>query len=193
MSTNTIQDILCILTCNLLFGGELMDDGLLACFWRRTMLDYYRGFQPTCDRQRTAGHQLKILQLCMSRNPKIKLSRALHFLTEQIDHTQLWPWHKRLGDLSYKNLHLMSHSNSVAGMSKLPLISTVCGSCQNGRKARKSSPKYSCITRAKRVLETIQSDLCGPIIPASNGKAQYFTTLTYYFSRIYGCSFSKAS
>lgn len=34
MSTNTIQDILCVpgLTCNLLFVEELMDDGLLGVF-----------------------------------------------------------------------------------------------------------------------------------------------------------------
>ena len=114
----------------------------------------------------------------LSLNPKVNSSDAL--LTEQMNQAQVW--HRRLGHLSYKNLHYMTQNNSVAGTPKISLVATICKSCQKGRQARRSFPKKS-FTRGKRILEIIHSDLCDPITLMSSGKVRCFMTLTDDFLR----------
>ncbi|KAE8735550.1 Beta-galactosidase 8 isoform 1 [Hibiscus syriacus] len=92
-----------------------------------------------------------------------------------------WLWHLRFGHLNFGGLELLSKKEMV----KLPHINQpdqLCEGCLVGKQFRKSFPKES-ETRAKKPLELIHTDVCGPIKPSSLGNNNYFLLFIDDFSR----------
>lgn len=78
------------------------------------------------------------------------------------------------------------------GLPKLPLIATICESCQKGRQTQTSFPKKS-NSQAKQILKTIHSNLWGPINLILASKFRCFVTLTDDFSCKYCFSTSLSA
>lgn len=61
----------------------------------------------------------------------------------------------------------------VKGLPQIDLQEQLCEGCVVGKQNRDSFPKES-KWRAKKVLELVHTDICGPITPLSNGNKRYF-------------------
>ena len=93
-----------------------------------------------------------------------------------------WLWHLRFGHLNFGSLELLSKKNMVKGLPSINHPDQVCEGCLLGKQFRKSFPRES-DSRAKKPLELIHTDVCGPIKPSSFGKNNYFLLFIDDFSR----------
>lgn len=72
--------------------------------------------------------------------------------------------------------------NMVIGLPEFESPSELCEDCIVKKQHRDVFPKGTS-WRAKRVLELVHSDLCGPIKPMSNGGKRYFISFIDDFNR----------
>ena len=93
-----------------------------------------------------------------------------------------WLWHLRFGHLNYGSLELLSKKSMVRGLPYIKHPDQFCEGCLLGKQFRNSFPKES-YSRAKKPLELIHTDVCGPISPSSLGKNNYFLLFIDDFSR----------
>lgn len=70
----------------------------------------------------------------------------------------------------------------VVDLLQIDHLPQVCEGCVVGKQHRDSFPRGKA-WRAKKALELVHSDICGPIDPQSNGSKQYFITFIDDFSR----------
>ena len=82
-------------------------------------------------------------------------------------------WHFRYGHLNFNGLKTLSQKNTVTGLPQIIPHSNVCEECVVGKQHREQFSKGK-VWRARRPLELIHSDICGPINPVSSGKKKYF-------------------
>jgi len=93
-----------------------------------------------------------------------------------------WLWHLRFGHLNFRSLSLMAKQNMVRGLPSINHPDQLCEGCLLWKQLRMSFPKES-NSRAKKPLELIHADVCGPIKPWSLGKNNYFLLFINDFSR----------
>ncbi|KAE8706056.1 Detected protein of unknown function [Hibiscus syriacus] len=93
-----------------------------------------------------------------------------------------WLWHLRFGHLNFGGLELLSKKEMVKGLPRINHPDQLCEGCLAGKQFRKSFPKES-ETRAKKPLELIHTDVCGPIKPSSLGNSNCFLLFIDDFSR----------
>ena len=93
-----------------------------------------------------------------------------------------WLWHLRFGHLNFGGLELLSKKEMVKGLPCINHPNQVCEGCLLGKQFKMSFPKES-ETRARKPLELIHTDVCGPIKPSSLGKSNYFLLFIDDFSR----------
>ena len=93
-----------------------------------------------------------------------------------------WIWHLRYGHLNFGGLELLSKKAMVKGLPTINHPEQVCEGCLVGKQFKKSFPKESS-SRARRPLELIHTDVCGPIKPGSLGNSNYFLLFIDDFSR----------
>lgn len=77
----------------------------------------------------------------------------------------------------------MTERNFVEGMLKIGIPSQWCEGCLVGKQTRSPYPSHT-IYRAKKRLELIHGDLCGPVSPRTPIGNRYFMLLVYNFSRV---------
>lgn len=70
----------------------------------------------------------------------------------------------------------------MKGLPGINHLDQLCEGCLLGKQFRKSFPKES-ESRAKKPLELIHTDVCGPIKPGSLGNSNYFLLFIDDFSR----------
>ncbi|KAK9100717.1 hypothetical protein Scep_024147 [Stephania cephalantha] len=92
-----------------------------------------------------------------------------------------WLWHLRFGHLNFGGLE-QSKKEMVKGLPRINHPDQLCEGCLVGKQFRKSFPKES-ESRAKKPLELIHTDVCGPIKPSSLGNINYFLLFIDDFSR----------
>ena len=92
-----------------------------------------------------------------------------------------WLWHFRYGHLSFGGLKILQHKNMVAGLPIFASPSKVCEECVVSKQHREPFPKGKSL-RAKKRLEIVHSDICGPLNPTSNGGKRYIITFIDYYS-----------
>ena len=73
-----------------------------------------------------------------------------------------WLWHKRFGHLNFQSLKLLYHKNMVHGLPTIEDRDGTCEGCVLGKHHRQSFPK-GVAWRAKKVLELVHTDVCGPM------------------------------
>ena len=93
-----------------------------------------------------------------------------------------WLWHHRLGHLNFRSLEQLAGKQMVKGIPSIKHPDQLCEGCLSGKQFRNSFPKVA-ETRAKRLLELVHTDVCGPIKPCSLGKSNYFLLFIDDFSR----------
>ena len=91
-------------------------------------------------------------------------------------------WHARLGHIGKESMRTMISKELVVGMPKISVDKDTCSSCLRGKQARHSFPQATTF-RAKRTLELIHGDLCGPITPVTPSKKRYIFVLIDDHSR----------
>ncbi|GKV28920.1 hypothetical protein SLEP1_g37906 [Rubroshorea leprosula] len=79
-----------------------------------------------------------------------------------------WLWHSRYGHLNFGGLKQLQQKNMVTSLPVFESPSTVCEECVVSKQHHDQFPKGRS-TRARRLLEIVYSDICGPINPVSNG------------------------
>lgn len=93
-----------------------------------------------------------------------------------------WLWHMRYGHLNFNGLKTLQQKTMVTGLPHISCPSKVCEECVVGKQHRDPFPKGN-TWRAKKALQLVHSDICGPINPASNSNKRYFITFTDDYSR----------
>ncbi|KAI3451258.1 hypothetical protein Pfo_007923 [Paulownia fortunei] len=79
-----------------------------------------------------------------------------------------WVWHYRYGHLNCGGLRTLQQKNMVAGLPSFTSPSNICEECVVSKQHRDPFPKGKA-QRARKLLEIVHSDICGPINPVSNG------------------------
>ena len=93
-----------------------------------------------------------------------------------------WLWHLRFGHLHFGGLKQLSSKKMVKGLPHIDFPKQFCEGCVLSKQSRKSFPKEASY-HAKKPLELIHIYICGPIIPTSLGKHQYFLTFIDDYTR----------
>ena len=91
-------------------------------------------------------------------------------------------WHYRFGHLNFKSLNKLSSKQMVTGLPPINLSHKTCEGCLFGKQSRKNFKK-SVLQRAKKPLEVVYSDVCGPLDSNSLGGNRYFLTFMDEFTR----------
>ena len=93
-----------------------------------------------------------------------------------------WLWHSRLGHVNFKAMMLMDSTKMVRGLPKLTHPKEVCTGCLMAKQTRKCFPSQSSYS-AKKVLELVHGDLCGPLSPLTPACNKYIFLLVDDYSR----------
>ena len=93
-----------------------------------------------------------------------------------------WLWHFRYGHLNFGGLKTLQQKNMVTGLPQITASSQVCEECVISKQHRNQFPQGKS-WRAKKALELVHSDICGPITPHFNGGKRYLITFIDDYSR----------
>ncbi|CAA6673931.1 unnamed protein product [Spirodela intermedia] len=89
---------------------------------------------------------------------------------------EAWKWHARLGHVNMTALRKMAREELVRGLPAVGPVDQLCEACLAGKQKRSPFPQQG-EYRARRVLELVHSDLCGPIAPETPNGSKYFLLL----------------
>jgi transposase InsO family protein len=165
-STHTIANVLFVpeLKTNLLSVGQLQEKG-----YEISIKD------GVCQIQ--DGKLGLIAQVNMTANRMFPL--YLHNTTQSCLLAQLkdgaWLWQFHYGHLNFGGLKTLHQKNMMMGLPQITAPSQVCEECVVSKQHRNQFPQGK-PWRAKKVLELVHSDICGPITPHSNGGKSYVIT-----------------
>jgi GAG-pre-integrase domain len=84
-------------------------------------------------------------------------------------------WHLRFDHKNFGGLKEMVSKKMVRGLSSIDSHDKFCEWCVIGKHSRNSFPKMT-ECRAKKPLELVHTDICGPIKPNLIGENRYFIT-----------------
>lgn len=92
-------------------------------------------------------------------------------------------WHKRLGHLGMTNLLKLSKNGMAKGISNsLTNELSLCESCLKGKQTR--LPFDGTRFRAKRPLQIVHSDICGPVNVETYDEYKYFVTFVDDYTHV---------
>ncbi|CAA7393944.1 unnamed protein product [Spirodela intermedia] len=89
---------------------------------------------------------------------------------------EAWKWHARLGHVNMTALRKMAREELVRGLPAVGPVDQLCEACLAGKQKRSPFPQQG-EYRARRGLELVHSDLCGPIAPETPNGSKYFLLL----------------
>ncbi|GJS95759.1 retrotransposon protein, putative, unclassified [Tanacetum coccineum] len=92
-----------------------------------------------------------------------------------------WLWHSRLGHVNFYSLRRLVEKNMASGVPMITHPNQVCEGCVLAKQTRIPFPEQA-VFRAKKPLELVHADLCGPITPTTVGGSKYFLLLVDDFS-----------
>ncbi|KAJ4820349.1 polyprotein [Rhynchospora pubera] len=98
------------------------------------------------------------------------------------DLSQSWLWHHRYGHLNINGLKLLNQKHMVIGLPEIDEVG-LCEGCILGKQSKLSFPKDRSM-RAKKILELVHTDLCGPMEVESIGGSKYLMLLIDDYSRM---------
>ncbi|RVW71220.1 Retrovirus-related Pol polyprotein from transposon TNT 1-94 [Vitis vinifera] len=107
------------------------------------------------------------------------------------DVEEAWLWHRRFGHLNFNSLKMLYQRKMVQGLpNTIEEKNEVCDGCALGKHHRQSFLK-GVAWRAKKVLELIHTDICGPMSIPSQGNNKYFVLFIDDFTRMTWVFFMK--
>jgi hypothetical protein len=95
---------------------------------------------------------------------------------------EAWQWHERFGHLHFEALKRLSAKGMVRGLPSLDHVEQFCDVCVLTKQRRLPFPQQSSF-RAKKRLELVHGDLCGPVTSATPVGQRYFLLLVDDLSR----------
>ena len=122
-------------------------------------------------------------------NPTIDMDSNHCNQEEQCFASSLKVWHERLGHTNYNDLKRLSEH--VEGMKISNKDEGICGCCETNKSKRRPVPKDT-ITRATEVLETVHTDVLGPIANESPENFKYAIGFVDSFSRFIKVYFMRS-
>nr|KAJ0208302.1 hypothetical protein LSAT_V11C500255750 [Lactuca sativa] len=131
----------------------------------------------------TSGRLLMRVQRSPNRLYKIELLEVSSKCMIAEINEPTWLWHARMGHVNFNALKLMSEKGMVIGMPRINTPSQPCEGCLVGKQSRNSYPLRTNY-RAKKRLELIHGDLCGPVSPPTPAGNKYFMLLVDDFSKV---------
>lgn len=84
-----------------------------------------------------------------------------------------WLWHARLGHINFGAMSMMSAKRMAVGIPEFIQPNKACDGCLMSKQTRQPFPRQTEF-RAKKPLELIHGDLCGPITPETAAGNRYF-------------------
>ena len=107
------------------------------------------------------------------------------------DVEEAWLWHRRFGHLNFNRLKMLCQRKMVQRLpNTIEEKNEICEDCDLGKHHRQSFSK-GVAWRAKKVLELIHTDICGPMSTPSHGNNKYFVLFIDDFTRITWVFFVK--
>nr|GEW93031.1 retrovirus-related Pol polyprotein from transposon TNT 1-94 [Tanacetum cinerariifolium] len=160
---------------NLFSVGQFCDADLEVAFRKSTcyICDLKGNDLLTCSR----GTDLYsiTLQETSSPNPLCLMAKATL--------SQVWLWHRRLSQLNFDTINLLSKNDIVIGLPKLKFAKDhLCSSCELG-KAKQKSFQTKTTPSSKRRLQLLHVDLCGPMRVESINGNKYVLVIVDDYSR----------
>jgi transposase InsO family protein len=110
----------------------------------------------------------------------VQVAQPLCLTARQDD--EAWQWHEHFRHLHFEALKRLSAKGMVRGLPSLDHVEQFCDVCVLTKQRRLPFPQQSSF-RAKKRLELIHGDLCGPVTPATPGGRRYFLLLVDNLSR----------
>nr|GEW84957.1 copia protein [Tanacetum cinerariifolium] len=103
--------------------------------------------------------------------PFKNIPHQLHCLMAKSSPTQAWLWHRRLSNLNFDYINLLSKKGVVIGLPKLKYIKDQLRSSCEVSKEKRNSFKSKAVPSSKGRLNLLHMDLCGPMrVVSINGK-----------------------
>lgn len=126
----------------------------------------------------------KINGLYYIKTPNIERSCAATTVTLDNKQGTIQDWHRKLGHMNDKDLHLALNNETLIGLkfNKNENLSD-CEACIQAKMTCVPSPKPRSTPRTTDRLEIVHSDVCGPIKTPSCGNNKYFVTFIDDYSR----------
>lgn len=99
--------------------------------------------------------------------------------TEEIS----WLWHMHLGHVNFQAMMLMSRNKMAYELPDFVHPKNVCKGCLLSKQTRRPFPSQTSFT-AKKCLELIYGDICGPISPPTPTGNKYFLLFVDDYNRL---------
>ena len=147
---------------NILSLGQLSEEGSKVILEEDELRVYNQGGALLMRVQRSANRLYKI---------SLEESKPVCGLSKVEEET--WLWHNRLGHVNFKAMELMSREELALGIPKFMQPKKNCEGCLMSKQARKPFPSQALFI-AKKPLELIYADICGPISPSTLAGNKYF-------------------
>ncbi|RVW83943.1 Retrovirus-related Pol polyprotein from transposon RE1 [Vitis vinifera] len=184
VGTKYIRDVLLVLALeqNLLSVGQLVEHGYKLHFEDNECTIYDK------ERRRNLVKKIK-MEKNISFPIVFKYAENVALRMEDVE--EAWLWHRRFGHLNFNSLKMLCQRKMVQGLpNTIEEKNEVCDGCALGKHHRQSFPK-GVAWRAKKVLELIHTDICGPMSTPSQGNNKYFVLFIDDFTRMTWVFFMK--
>ncbi|KAL6317123.1 hypothetical protein AAG906_029875 [Vitis piasezkii] len=142
------------------FVGQLVEHGYKLHFEDNECIIYDK------EKRRNLVKKIK-----MEKNKSIpivfKYAENVALRIEDVE--EAWLWHRRFGHLNFNRLKMLCQRKMVQRLpNTIEEKNEICDDCALGKHHRQSFPK-EVAWRAKKVLELIHIDICGPMSTPSHG------------------------
>nr|CAN66871.1 hypothetical protein VITISV_021425 [Vitis vinifera] len=167
---------------NLLSVGQLVEHGYKLHFEYNECTIYDN------EQRRNLVKKIKMEK---NRSFPIVFKYAENVALRMEDVEEAWLWHRRFGHLNFNSLKMLYQRKMVQGLpNTIEEKNEVCDGCALGKHHRQSFLK-GVAWRAKKVLELIHTDICGPMSIPSQGNNKYFVLFIDDFTRMTWVFFMK--
>ena len=184
VGTKYIRDVLLVPTLeqNLLSVGQLVEHGYKLHFENNECTIYDK------EQRRNLVKKIKMEK---NRSFPIVFKYVENVALRMEDVEEAWLWHRRFGHLNFNSLKMLCQRKMVQGLpNAIEEKNEVCDGCALGKHHRQSFPK-GVAWRAKKVLELVHTDICGPMSTPSQGNNKYFVLFIDDFTRMTWVFFMK--
>lgn len=130
-----------------------------------------------------SGRLLMKVKRSPNRLYKIELEEAENMCLTVKVKDPTWLWHMRMGHINFNSLKFMVDKEMIKGVPRLSIPQSPCEGCLAGKQSRNPFPAQANF-RAKKRLELIHGDLCGPVSPPTPSGNRYFMLLVDDYSRV---------
>lgn len=172
--TRLISDVLLVpkLDTSLLSVGQMIEKGYSLVF---------EGDSCTIYDTKNKSSEVAKIRMQPKRNFPINMQHIEVAMKAQEDNS--WIWHRRFGHFNYNGLKILHQKNMMRDLPAIHQKEDVCEGCLLGKQHRKPFPSDKA-WRAKKVLELVHTDVCGPMRTPSMTQNRYFILFIDDYTRM---------